>query len=76
MVYTLYTIDGCTKCFKAKRFLENSGISYIEKNILHDVDARNELLKLLNEVNTPVLIDENKEVLRWNQIQSRFKLIE
>jgi arsenate reductase-like glutaredoxin family protein len=73
MVYTLYTIDGCTKCFKAKRILDNNGISYIEKNILHDVDAKNELLKLLNEVITPVLIDENKEALRWNQIQSRFE---
>jgi glutaredoxin len=73
MDYTLYTIDGCTKCFKVKRLLEKNGFSYIEKNILHDVDARNEVMELVGELITPVLLNKNKEVLSWNQIQSRFK---
>jgi arsenate reductase-like glutaredoxin family protein len=74
MDYTLYTIDGCIKCYKAKRLLEDNGISFTEKNILHDVDGRNELKKFVNEVIAPILIDKNKEVvLSWNHIQSMFK---
>ncbi|MFZ3589887.1 glutaredoxin domain-containing protein [Bacillus sp. DJP31] len=73
MDYTLYTIDGCLRCFSVKKILENNEILYIEKNVLHDVEARSELIRLVDEVIAPVLINtKNGEVLKWDQLQSTF----
>lgn len=70
MDYTLYTIDGCVRCFSAKKLLENKGISYIEKNVLHDDQAKLELIRLVDEVIAPVLVNtKNGEVVTWNQMQ-------
>ncbi|MFZ3591829.1 glutaredoxin family protein [Bacillus sp. DJP31] len=74
MNFILFTIDGCTKCFKAKKLLENNGVDYIEKNVLHDLDARTELIELVNEVIVPILINKgNNEILKWNQLQLMYK---
>lgn len=73
MTYTLFTIDGCARCIKVKKILEGNEISYIEKNILQDLDARNELKELVDEIITPVLVNkECNEVLNWNQLQSMY----
>lgn len=40
----IYTSDTCGYCHAAKDFFDESGITYTEKNVSQDVDARKELI--------------------------------
>ena len=51
---TIYTSPSCTSCRKAKAWLEQHEIAYVEKNIFSE----------------PLAIEEIKEILRmtkWNR---------
>lgn len=41
---TVYSKDNCPFCDKAKKYLKENSIEFIELNIAHDNDARNFLL--------------------------------
>ncbi len=40
----VYTSETCVYCHKAKDYLNDKGIEYVEKNISKDVSARKELM--------------------------------
>ncbi|KGX90532.1 glutaredoxin [Pontibacillus halophilus JSM 076056 = DSM 19796] len=63
---TLYTIDGCIKCFQAKRYLQEQGIPFQEINILKVPEAIPELKETAGEVVTPVLHDEATVLIGLN----------
>ncbi|QHE50791.1 glutaredoxin family protein [Pontibacillus sp. HMF3514] len=58
----LYTMDGCMKCFKAKKQLESQNIEFREINILQTPQAPNQLKDLIGEVYVPVLVTNNKVI--------------
>lgn len=71
--YILFTINGCINCVKTKKLLEQQEVAFLEKNIIEDLEARNELKEWTEEIMTPVLVNlETKEVLKWDQIKSNF----
>ena len=45
---TLYCTDWCVDCRRAKRFLKDRGVSFVEVNIDEDVDAE-DLVFQVNE---------------------------
>lgn len=53
---TLYTIDGCQRCFIVKAHLEKYQIPFIEKNILVEPGAARELQEMIGEVTVPVVL--------------------
>ncbi|QFT87625.1 Glutaredoxin-like protein NrdH [Bacillus sp. THAF10] len=72
---TLYTIDGCIRCQKARLILNQHGIRYNEKNLLHEPEAAKELLSLIGEVRAPVLKSDHsiwigKELLDYFEEES------
>ena len=52
----LYTIDGCIKCHRAKKYLTKKDIPFIEKNLLLDKEAASQLKELLGEIVAPVFV--------------------
>ncbi|WP_246943183.1 glutaredoxin family protein [Bacillus pinisoli] len=77
MEYVLFTMNGCLKCLEAKKLLNEYRYSYIEKNILLDVDARIELLKHVNELVAPVLLNlKNNQVLLWHELKNQKTICE
>lgn len=53
----LYTIDGCSRCYRAKQRLNELAIPFIEKNLFEEPRYVEELLRLNGELVTPVLVD-------------------
>lgn len=41
---TVYSSDTCIYCHEAKKYLDSLGVSYTEKNISKDMEARKELM--------------------------------
>lgn len=41
---TIYTSDTCGYCHLAKDYLEELGVSFLEKNVSRDATARKELM--------------------------------
>lgn len=58
-MYTFYTMDGCSNCHKVKEHLQEQNVSYNEVNILENPKSSKQLLKLIGEVYTPVLVTDN-----------------
>ena len=46
MEVVIYTNDGCSACARAKGFLKEHGVGFIEKNIADDATTRDELIGL------------------------------
>lgn len=40
----VYTSNTCGYCHEAKKYLDGKGVSYTEKNVSTDMDARKELM--------------------------------
>lgn len=40
----VYTSNTCGYCHEAKKYLENLGVAYTEKNVSTDLEARKELM--------------------------------
>lgn len=40
----IYTSNTCGYCHAAKKFLDSKGVSYTEKNVSTDAEARRELI--------------------------------
>lgn len=54
----LYTIDGCSRSYRAKQRLNELAIPFIEKNLFEEPRYVDELLHLIGELVTPALVDE------------------
>ncbi|MGH8011356.1 MAG: glutaredoxin family protein [Candidatus Binataceae bacterium] len=46
MEVVIYTNIGCSACHQAKDFLARHQVTFVEKNLADDPDARDELLAL------------------------------
>ena len=52
---TIYTTPPCPWCAKTKEFLKQKKISYTERNVVEDEQAREEMIKKSNQMGVPVL---------------------
>ena len=61
----MYTSDTCIQCIKAKEFLKNNNIEYVEHNISKNSDARKELIRM-GYMSIPVTIINEQHVLGFD----------
>lgn len=63
---TIYTSNTCPYCISAKKYLEEKGIEYTEKNVQTDREARKELMDM-GHMGVPVLIINGEEVVGFDK---------
>ncbi|MBC8588560.1 glutaredoxin family protein [Paratissierella segnis] len=63
---TIYTSNTCPYCTLAKNYLNEKGLSYNEKNVQTDKDARKELMAM-GHMGVPVLIINGEEIVGFDQ---------
>ncbi|MGL5346393.1 MAG: glutaredoxin family protein [Peptostreptococcaceae bacterium] len=61
----IYTSDTCIQCIKAKEYLKNNKVEYIEHNISKNSEARKELIRM-GYMSVPVLIINGEHVLGFD----------
>ncbi|MBI2573882.1 MAG: glutathione S-transferase N-terminal domain-containing protein [Candidatus Wildermuthbacteria bacterium] len=58
----IYTTPSCVYCRTAKEFFKDHTIAYEEKDVVKDIDARNEMVKKAGQLAVPV-IDVGGEIV-------------
>jgi glutaredoxin len=61
----IYTSDSCIQCIKAKEFLKNNNIEYIEHNISKNSEDRRALIGM-GYMSIPVTIINGEHVLGFD----------
>jgi glutaredoxin 3 len=51
----IYTTNTCPWCKKAKEFMKEKKISFIEKDVTKNEKNRNEMIKISGQMGVPVL---------------------
>lgn len=51
----------------AKDFLRTKGINYVEKNVVDDIDAREEMIELTGQEGVPVISINGDVVIGFNR---------
>lgn len=59
---TIYTTPACVYCKMAKKFFMEHGISFIEKDVMLDMQAQHEMIKKSGQLGVPV-IDIDGEIV-------------
>ncbi|WP_273131129.1 glutaredoxin family protein [Metabacillus sp. HB246100] len=59
---TIYSQPGCPPCEIVKQFLDHHQITYVEKDISSDMEARDKLVYELGSSSTPT-VTVNQEVV-------------
>lgn len=62
----VYSGAHCPACIKAKEYLEELGIDYIEKNVDENLEAKSELSKLGTE-SLPTLIIQGQVIIGFSK---------
>ncbi|MEW8974527.1 MAG: glutaredoxin family protein [Tissierellaceae bacterium] len=62
----VYSSNTCPYCTLAKNYLEEKGISYTEKNVQTDKDARKELMDM-GHMGVPVLVIDGEEIVGFDK---------
>jgi len=62
----IYSSNSCRYCVLAKEYLKEKGVSYVEKNISTDPEARKELVKK-GYMGVPVIIVNGEEILGFDK---------
>ena len=68
----VYTNPSWEPCRMVKEFLSHENVDFIERNVVEDIKARKELVKLkeeknLSQINTPVIVRGEKIVIGYNR---------
>ncbi len=63
----IYTTPTCQFCKMAKAFFEEKGITYEEKNVVTDLQARQEMVDKSGQLGVPVIIIGNDVVVGFNK---------
>jgi len=72
---TVYTQPSCPPCQVVKKFLDHHQISYIEKDVSIDLDARTTLINELQSTSTPTVTVDDAVVTGFD-LQKLEKLLE
>ena len=67
---TIYSSSGCMSCRKAKKFLDDNNLKYIERNILTDRLNKDELKYLLlnSDYGSDDIVSNRSKVITENKI--------
>lgn len=62
----VYTSNTCPYCTLAKNYLTEKGVSYTEKNVQTDKEARKELMAM-GHMGVPVLVVDGEEIVGFDK---------
>ncbi|WP_422486775.1 glutaredoxin family protein [Gudongella sp. DL1XJH-153] len=62
----VYTSSTCPYCTLAKNHLSEKGVSYVEKNVSTDKDARKELMAM-GHMGVPVVVIDGQEIVGFDK---------
>lgn len=74
-VVTVYTQPSCPPCQVVKQFLDHHQVSYIEKDVSVDDEAREKLVNELNSTSTPT-ITVNDQIVTGFDLKKLEELLE
>ncbi len=63
----IYSTPTCPYCQKAKQYLSQKGIPYIEHNVAEDEKAADEMVKKSGQLGVPVITIGDEAVVGFNQ---------
>lgn len=61
---TLYVVPGCPLCTDARRWLEQRGIEYVERDVLNDYAALRSMYRLTRQGLVPVFEKQGRACVR------------
>ncbi|MEN6521924.1 MAG: glutaredoxin domain-containing protein [Armatimonadota bacterium] len=63
----IYSTPNCPYCHQAKRYLAEKGISFAEKDVATDIDARNEMVQKSGQLGVPVIEVNGSIIIGFNR---------
>ena len=63
----IYTVPGCPHCHRAKEYLSQKGISYVEHNVIQNRDKAREMIEKSKQKGVPVITINDEVVVGFNQ---------
>lgn len=64
---TIYTTPACVYCQMAKKYFNEHGIAYQEKDVLADPQARKEMIEKSGQLGVPFIEINGEVVIGFNQ---------
>ena len=65
----VYSTPTCPYCKKAKEYLSQKGISFVDHNVAQDRDAAKEMIQKSEQMSVPVITINGEVVIGFNQTQ-------
>lgn len=62
----VYSSNTCPHCVTAKKYLNDKGIEFEERNVQTDPEARKELMAM-GHMGVPVIVVDGEEIVGFNQ---------
>lgn len=64
---TIYTTPTCGYCKRAKAFFKEHNVTYTEKDVTTDPQARDEMVKRSNQMGVPVIDVGGKLIIGFDE---------
>ena len=77
----LFTVDGCPYCEEGRLFLRGLGVDYIDRNVLSDAEALQDMLYLMGRSDVPALYAGYQASIgfdppRWREVLAHARDVE
>ncbi|MEN6371163.1 MAG: glutaredoxin domain-containing protein [Armatimonadota bacterium] len=63
----IYSTPNCPYCHQAKRYLAEKGISFLDKDVATDINARNEMVQKSGQLGVPVIEIDGHIIIGFNK---------
>ena len=63
----IYSTPTCPYCKRAKEYLSQKDISYVEHNVAGDREATKEMIQKSGQMGVPIIIIDGEVVVGFNQ---------
>lgn len=66
---TIYSTPSCVYCKMAKEYFKEHNVSYNEKNVADDDEARRDMVQKSNQLGVPVIDVDGTIIVGFNKIK-------
>jgi glutaredoxin-like YruB-family protein len=63
----IYSLPTCPHCKKAKEYLANRGVSYIDYDVGKDREKADEMIRKSGQTGAPVILVDDEMVIGFNE---------
>jgi glutaredoxin 3 len=63
----VYSTPTCPYCYQAKRYLEQKGVPFVDRDVVSNLPAREEMMKKSGQMGVPVIEVDGKIVIGFNR---------